>query len=301
MINKYGNWPKNYTDLKSAKIVILPVPYDGTSTWIKGADLGPKAIFEASAKMELYDIETDSEVYRQGIFTLRPIAEKGSPEKMVNQVKTEVAKHIKAGKFMVLVGGEHSVSIGSIQAQAERHKNLSVLQLDAHADLRDEYYGSKYNHGCVMARVKEICPIVQVGIRSLDISEKKKFDPKRMFFAETIKDSKNWQDQAIAKLTDKVYLTIDIDVFDPSILPSTGTPEPGGLGWYEVLSFIKKVNQKKNIVAFDVVELCPNTKEKSSDFLAAKLIYKILSYKYYPQIYLPAVGRQIKYKFTNYK
>ena len=280
MINKYGNWPKNYTDLKSAKIVILPVPYDRTSTWIKGSDKGPKAIFEASVKMELYDIETDSEVYRQGIFTLKPISENGSPERMVKRVKSEVVKHARAGKFVVLVGGEHSVSIGSIQAQAKRHKNLSVLQLDAHSDLRDEYYGSKYNHACVMARVKEICPIVQVGIRSLDISEKNNFDSKRMFFAERIKDNKNWQDQAIAKLSDKVYLTIDLDVFDPSILPSTGTPEPGGLDWYEILSFIKKVNQKKNIVAFDVVELCPNAKEKSSDFLTAKLIYKILSYKF---------------------
>ncbi len=281
MINQYGNWPKNYTNLKSAKIVILPVPYDGTSTWIKGADKGPKAVFEASTKLEFYDIETDTEVYRQGIFTLKPITEKGLPEKMVKKVKSEVAKYAK-DKFIVTLGGEHSVSIGSIRAQAEVHPGLSVLQLDAHSDLRDEYYGSKYNHACVMARIKEICPIVQVGIRSMDISEKKSFNPKRMFFAEKIKDSKNWQDQAIVKLSDKVYLTIDLDVFDPSILPSTGTPEPGGLGWYEVLSFIKKVNQKKKIVAFDAVELCPNSKEKSSDFLTAKLIYKILSYKFSP-------------------
>jgi len=284
MTNKYGNWPKNYTNLKSAKIVILPVPYDGTSTWIKGADRGPIAIFEASAKMELYDIETNSEVYRQGIFTLKPIGGKGLPEEIVKKVKSEIAKYINQGKFIVLIGGEHSVSIGSIQAQAQVHKGLSVLQLDAHSDLRDEFNGSKYNHACVMARIKEICPIVQVGIRSMDISEKNKFDQKRMFYAERIKDNKNWQDKAIAKLTDKVYLTIDLDVFDPAILPSTGTPEPGGLSWYEVLAFLRKVNRNKNIVAFDVVELCPNAKEKSSDFLVAKLIYKILSYKYYPQI-----------------
>jgi len=196
------------------------------------------------------------------------------------EVMQEVAKKYAKKKFVVLIGGEHSVSIGSVQAQTEVHKNLSVLQLDAHADLRDEYYGSKYNHGCVMARIKEICPIVQVGIRSLDISEKKNIEPSRMFYAEKIIGTKNWQDQVIAKLTDKVYLTIDLDIFDPGILPSTGTPEPGGLGWYEVLSFIKKVIQKKNVIAFDVVELCPNAKEKSSDFLAAKLIYKILSYKF---------------------
>ena len=279
MINKYGNWPKNYTDLKSAKIVILPVPYDRTSTWMKGADKGPKAVFEASTKLELYDIETDSEVYLEGIFTLKAIAGEGSPESMVKRVKSEVAKYAK-DKFIVTLGGEHSVSIGSIRAQAAAQRGLSVLQLDAHSDLRDEYNGSKYNHGCVMARIKEICPIVQAGIRSMDISEKKNFEPSRMFYAEKIINKKNWQDKAIAKLTNKVYLTIDLDVFDPSILPSTGTPEPGGLGWYEVLSFIKKVIQKKNVIAFDVVELCPNEKEKSSEFLAAKLIYKILSYKF---------------------
>jgi agmatinase len=153
--------------------------------------------------------------------------------------------------------------------------------LDAHSDLRPEYHGSKYSHASVMSRARELCPIVQVGIRSMDIIEKPFIDKTRVFFAENIHNRKDWMDKAISKLTDQVYITIDLDVFDPSILPSTGTPEPGGLGWYQILEFLKKVSKKKNIVGFDVVELCPNKNERSSDFLAAKLVYKLLSYKFY--------------------
>jgi agmatinase len=276
----FGGLPKENSELKSAKIVIVPVPYDGTSTWIKGADKGPEAIIEASANMELYDIETDSEVFQQGIFTDKPIKEKTSPEKMAEAVEKIVSRHIKNKKFTVLLGGEHSVSIGAIKAYAENYSHLTVLQLDAHLDMRDEYLGSKFSHACVMARAKELCPIVQVGVRSLDIAEKKYINPRRVFFAEKMRTQKNWQDEAIAKITSHVYITIDLDVFDPGILPSTGTPEPGGLAWYAVLEFLKEVNKKRKIVGFDVVELCPNKLEKSSDFLAAKLIYKLLSYKF---------------------
>lgn len=276
----FGELPFKKLTLAESKIVILPVPYDGTSTWIKGADKGPKAIIEASDVLELYDIETDSEVYKQNIFITQPVMEKGTPEKMVKKVKTAVAGLLKDDKFVVTLGGEHSVSIGAIQAHKEKYSDLSVLQLDAHTDLRQEYHGSKYNHACVMARAKEFCPIVQIGIRSMDIMEKPFTDKARVFFAENIYNKTEWQNLAINKLTDKIYITIDLDVFDPSILPSTGTPEPGGLGWYQVLEFLKKVSQKKQIVGFDVVELCPNKNEKSSDLLAAKLVYKLLSYIY---------------------
>ncbi len=272
--------PKQYSTLKTAKAVILPVPYDGTSTWGKGADKGPGAILEASANMELYDIETASEVYKKNIFTAKPVTEKGAPEKMVKKVETAAAEFLKKGKFVVTLGGEHSVSAGVINAYAKKFKNLSVLQLDAHSDLRPEYHGSKYNHACVMSRVRELCPIVQVGIRSMDIIEKPFIKKDRVFFAENIYNKTDWMDKAISKLTDQVYITIDLDVFDPSILPSTGTPEPGGLGWYQVLDFLKKVIKKKNVVGFDVVELAPNKNEKSSDFLVAKLVYKLLSYKF---------------------
>lgn len=274
----FGAWPKENSKLETAKIVILPAPYDGTSTWIKGADKGPAAIFEASTKLELYDIETDSEVYKQNIFTAKPVSEKGAPEKMIKEVRRAVGGFLDKDKFVVTVGGEHSVTIGVVEAYKEKYKNLSVLQLDAHADLQPEYHGSKHNHGCVMARVRELCPIVQVGIRSMSAAEKPFIDKERVFLAENIYNKTDWQDKAMAKLTNQVYITIDLDAFDPSVLPSTGTPEPGGLGWYRVLEFLKKVSREKEIVGFDIVELCPNEKEKSSDFIAAKLIYKLLSY-----------------------
>ena len=231
--------------------------------------------------MELYDIETDSEVYKKNIFTAKPIIENGQPEKMVEKVKSAAGKFLKQNKFIVTLGGEHSVTVGAVQAYADKYKNLSVLQLDAHSDLRPEYHGSKYSHASVMSRARELCPIVQVGIRSMDIIEKPFIDKTRVFFAENIYNKTDWMNKAISKLTDQVYITIDLDVFDPSVLPSTGTPEPGGLSWYQVLEFLKKVSKKKNIVGFDIVELCPNKNERSSDFLAAKLVYKLLSYKFY--------------------
>ena len=279
----FGDLPKENSTLETAKVVILPVSYDGTSTWGKGAAKGPAAIIEASANMELYDIETDSEVYKKNIFTAKPVTEKSSPKKMVEKVKQTVDEFLKQEKFVVIIGGEHSVTTGAVSAYAEKFKNLSVLQLDAHSDLRPEYLGSKYSHASVMSRVRELCPIVQVGIRSMDIIEKPLIDKNRVFFAEDIYDKTNWQNQAINKLTNKVYITIDLDAFDPSIMPSTGTPEPGGLGWYQALEFLKKVVKQKNVVGFDVVELCPNKNERSSDFLAAKLIYKLLSYKFSKQ------------------
>ena len=279
-ITKYGNLPEENSKLETAKIVVLPVPYDGTSTWIKGADKGPAALFEASTKLELYDIETDSEVYKQNIFTAPAVREKRTPEKMVEKVKQTVAEYLAMDKFVVTIGGEHSVTIGAVRAYRKKYENLTVLQLDAHTDLQNEYHGSKYNHGCVMARVREVCPIVQVGIRSLDIKEKPFLEKDRVFFAHEIYDKADWQEKAVGKLTDQVYVTIDLDVFDPAFLPSTGTPEPGGLDWYQVLALLKKVSREKEIVGFDVVELCPNKNEKFSDFTAAKLVYKLLSYKF---------------------
>lgn len=276
----YGGIPLKFRNKKEAKIVIIPVPYDGTSTWIKGADRGPEAIIEASANMELYDIETDNEVYKQGIYTDKPIAEKSSPEKIVKAVEKKVNNFIEKNKFTVLIGGEHSISIGSIKAHAENFKDLTILQLDAHSDLRDSYENSKCSHACVMARAKDHCPAVQVGIRSMDKLEKKSLSKNKVFFAEQIRNNKNWIDQVVNNLSSKVYLTLDLDVFDPSIMPSTGTPEPGGLYWYEILDLLKKVIEKKELVGFDIVELCPNKYNKAPDFLASKLIYKILSYKF---------------------
>jgi len=276
----FGYLPEEYSTVENAGIVIIPVAYDGTSTWMKGADEGPAAIIEASTNMELYDIETDSEVYKRGIFTEETIGGDITTREMIDSVQDIVRYYLEQDKFTVVIGGEHSVSIGSITAHAERYDKLTVLQLDAHADLRPEYNGSKYNHACVMARAKELCPIGQVGVRSMSADEKESSDMSRMFLARDIHDNTDWIDKAISKLSDNIYITIDLDAFDPSIMPSTGTPEPGGLLWYEVLSFLKAVSKNRNVVGFDVVELCPDGNNKAPDFLAAKLIYKLLSYKF---------------------
>ncbi|CCZ10199.1 MULTISPECIES: agmatinase [Culturomica] len=276
----YGGLDNEFTSYKDAKIVVLPVPYDGTSTWLKGADKGPDAILEASANMELYDIETDSEVYTQGIATLDPVTESSSPEAMSDAVEMQVDTLLKDKKFPVLLGGEHSVSIGSIRAFAKHYEDFSVLQLDAHSDMRDSYEGSDHNHACIMARAKEMASVAQVGIRSSCIEEKHNIDPDRIFYAHEIKESSNWMYDVSEKLSDNVYVTIDLDVFDPAYMPSTGTPEPDGLTYREVMNFLKLINERHNIIGLDVVELCPNETNKAPDFLASKLIYQILSMKF---------------------
>lgn len=279
----YGGIPELYSTSETSAIVIIPVPYDETSTWLKGADKGPDAILEASANLELYDIETNSEVYLKGIYTAPAVIEKNSPEKMVSAVKGVVKEFLLKNKFIVVLGGEHSVSIGSIQAFAESFKNISILQIDAHSDLREEYHNTAYNHACVMARARELCPIVQVGIRAADVSEINSIDGTRMFYGHSLRNNPDWMSQAINKLTENVYLTIDLDALDPSVMPSTGTPEPGGMTYWEIIDFIKLVIEKRNLVGFDVVELCPNENNKAPDFLASKLIYQILSFKFYKQ------------------
>jgi len=275
----FGDLPEEYSALENARVVVIPVPFDRTSTWLKGADKGPAAIIEASAHMELYDIETDSEVYKKGIFTAEPLDGQQLPEDMVEMVAEQVQKYLENDKFVVVVGGEHSISIGSARAHVAKNAGITVLQLDAHSDLRDEYKGSRYNHACAMARIAELCPIVQVGIRSMDSSEKKALDTSRVIFAREISTNKSWVEKVLSKLSEKVYITIDLDVFDPSIMPSTGTPEPGGLLWYDVLGLMRTVFENRNVVGFDIVELCPDERNKAPDFLAAKLIYKLLGYK----------------------
>jgi agmatinase len=263
-----------------SRIIIVPVPYDETSTWMKGADKGPEAIMEASVNLEFYDIETDSEVHLFGIHTVEPIIEKRSPEELVNAVYSKVISLLKQEKFPVVVGGNHTVSIGSARAFSHHFKNLSILQLDAHSDLRQEYEGSPYNHACAMARMREVAPVIQVGIRSMSREEASDADWERIFTAYELFDDKTKYQKAIDKLTENVYITIDLDVFDPSLIPSTGTPEPGGPGYLEIMNFLKEVIWKKNVVGFDVVELCPAPSNRAPDFVAAKIIYQLLSYKF---------------------
>lgn len=277
----FGDFTPEEMCYQSAAIAILPVPYDGTSTWIKGADLGPKALLEASYNLEFYDIETRTEVYKRGIATLEPVTEAASPEAMADAVERRMEQILLDGKFPVLIGGEHSVSIGAFRAMARRYPNLSILQLDAHSDMRDEYEGSPYNHACVMARAKELTPhITQVGIRSSAREEQHNICPDRTFYAHDIVGQEGWQERVSQQLTDAVYVTIDLDVLDPAYMPSTGTPEPGGLSYREVITLLRRVIKEHRVVGLDVVELCPNPTAKASDFLAAKLIYQFLSELY---------------------
>lgn len=276
----YAGIPEEFAKLEKAKVVLIPVPYDGTSTWQKGADKGPKAFLDASENMELYDIETDTEVYQQGVFLADAVTENSSPEAMVDAVHQATKRYIKKNKFVTIFGGEHSISIGTIRAFNEMYPNLTVLQLDAHADLRKEYEGSKCNHACAVYEASQTTNLIQVGIRSMDAIEKTVMDEDKTYFAHEMVEDSTWMDSAIDQMTDNVFITIDLDVFDPSIMPSTGTPEPGGLLWYETLDFLRQIFEEKNVVGFDIVELCPNKDEKSSDFLAAKLYYKMLSYKF---------------------
>jgi agmatinase len=268
-----------YGYLESA-IIILPVPYDETSTWMRGADKGPDAILKASVNLEFFDIETSSEAHKAGINTVDPVLEKETPAKLVDAVYERISAILADNKFPVLIGGNHTVPIGAIKAFSEHFDNLSILQLDAHADLRQEYEGSEFNHACAMARAREYAPIVQVGIRSMSESELPYIERDRIFYSHELFYDKGLYSKAIDKLTENVYITIDLDVFDPSIMPSTGTPEPGGPQYFELLHFLRDVIKNRNVVGFDVVELCPSETNKSPDFIAAKIIYQLLSYRF---------------------
>jgi agmatinase len=277
--NNFGGLSDGFS-IDSKQIVVLPVPFDKTTTYQQGADLGPAALIEASRNLELYDIETDSEVYRRGIYTAPMIEEENSLD-MLRVAYEEALRFLRMGKFVVTLGGEHSISAAPIRAHAEFCGPLSVLQFDAHADLADAYEGNPLSHASVMARVKEISHverIVAVGIRSMSAEEKKTVNRENTFFAHDLHDNDHWMEKVIGRLTDRVYVTFDLDAFDSSLMPSTGTPEPGGLFWHQATKLLKKVAQKKQIVGFDIVELSPLPGLKAPDFLSAKLLYKLLSY-----------------------
>ncbi len=276
----YAGIPAQYATSENSKIVLIPVPFDGTSTWQKGADKGPEAFLHASENMELYDIETETEVYKHGIFLAEPILENSSAEAMVTAVYKRTKDYILRNKFVTIFGGEHSISIGTIRAFNDCFEDLSVLHIDAHADLRKSYEGSAYNHACAVHEASQTTNLVQVGIRSMDISETDYMDDDKTFFAHEMASDEYWMDNALDALGENVFITFDLDALDPSIMPATGTPEPGGMLWYETLEFLRKVFSERNVVGFDIVELCPKKDDKSSDFLAAKLYYKMLSYKF---------------------
>ena len=276
----FGGLAEEFIGYEKARAVVLPVPFDLTTSWMSGASQGPRALIEASGYLELYDIETRSEVYQQGIFTDEEVAATSSMD-LNEKVYERVRRHIQADKFVVTLGGEHSVAFGSAKAHTERYPKSSILHLDAHTDRREEFEDNKFSHACTLHRIAELnSDIVSVGIRSLDVTELQYLDKKKVFYAEDIFHSMDWIGQVLELLQPDVYLTFDLDVFDPAIMPSTGTPEPGGLYWYPVLHLLRAVTKARNLVGCDVVELSPNALNKAPDFLAAKLVYKILSYKF---------------------
>lgn len=259
--------------------MLVTVPYDGTSTWGKGADKGPALFLDASENMELYDIETGTEPYLNGVYMAGEISENSTPEAMTEAVYQKTKELLgNEDKLFTLFGGEHSVSIGSIRAVGEKYDNLTVLQLDAHTDLRPDFHGSTSNHACAVFEASQKHNLVQVGIRSMDVEEMEYVPKGQCFWAHEIATNPNWIDDVLAKVSGNVYITIDLDAFDPSIAPSTGTPEPGGLAWYPTLELLKKVFEKCNVVAFDIVELMDSPMAKPTAFLSAKLYYKMLAY-----------------------
>lgn len=280
----FGGKDNDLTMFKNAKAVIVPVPYGKTVTYRKGTEKGPSAILKASDKMELFDEELNKEIYSVGINTLSPLKVADlKPEKMVSTVENKVSDILKQDKLPVLLGGEHSVTIGAVRAAKKRYKDLSILYFDAHCDLRDSYKGSRYNHACVARRLIEMANVIEVGTRSLSKKEfmfLKSAGLKIINMSDIMKRS-DWYNIVKGYLSNDIYITIDLDVFDPSIMPSVGTPEPGGIGWYEFLKGIRNIIGGKKIAGFDVVELSPIKDMIAADFMVARLIYKILGYIFF--------------------
>jgi len=274
---------EQYSSFDSARVIVLPVSYEGTVSYGTGTGAGAMAIVDASRNMELYEEETGTEVYKIGINTLPEFTARATPEAMMSDLHAYTTDLLKTGKFLCMLGGEHSVSAPIIKAHNERYENLSVLQIDAHADLRDTYDGTPHSHASIMARVvKDMhIPAVQVGIRSISGDEARSLKeglPTQIFWARDIVGRTDWIDDAIDSLTENVYLTIDIDGLDPSIMPTTGTPEPGGLGWYETLALLRRLAEKKRVVGMDLVEYSYFENYDAPAFLCSKLIYKTLAY-----------------------
>lgn len=281
---RFAGVEDEHADYEKAKAVIVPVPLERTTTYARGTHKGPSAIIEASRNMETYDEELQVETYRQvGIATLEPMeTAEGSLENVLAHIHAAVAGVLQDGKLPVLLGGEHSLTPPAVSAAARKHSDLSVLQIDAHADLRESYQDNRNSHACAMRRVLETCPAVQVGIRSL--SKEEAADLPRLntsvFWAKDLVDrpAEDWAEQVVAALSPHVYLTLDLDGLDPSIMPATGTPEPGGLSWEQVTTLLRVVAVRRDIVGMDVVELLPTSGLHAADFLAAKLIYRALGY-----------------------
>ena len=280
---EFGGTTPTTTDFDTARVVILPVPLDRTTTYVPGTRNGPHEILVASSHMELWDEETETDVHSVGIFTLPemefPFATMDEVIREIRRVATEL---VARGKFPVVLGGEHSITAPIVAALAAKHPGLSVLQLDAHADLRDSYMGTPHNHACAMRRVLEYARCTQVGVRSLSTEEAAAVPtlPTEIFYDFNMRQREDWIERVVDSLGDTVYVTVDCDAFDPAIMPAVGTPEPGGLSWYEMLALLRRVIEGRRVVGCDIVELCPMPGNIAPNFLCAKLLYKILSYRF---------------------
>lgn len=271
--------PEDFSRFDRSKVVVLPVPYESTTSYQAGTRDAPHEIIWASRNVELYDEELEKEIYKIGIHTLdEMIPVLGNADAMMEELYAVSRQIVQAGKFQVTLGGEHAITSPIVKAHLERWPSMAVLQIDAHADLRDEFEGSKHSHASALRRVVEMCPVVHVGIRNISFEEVQAL-PKlksKIFYMKDIEKDPEWFVKVVDELPEHVYFTIDVDGMDPSIMPSTGTPEPGGLTWKNVMDLTKEVTHRRNIVGFDVVELCPQAGIKAPVFLCAKLIYKIL-------------------------
>ncbi|MEW5701326.1 MAG: agmatinase [Candidatus Zixiibacteriota bacterium] len=263
----------------TARVVVIPVAYDGTTSYRAGTKYGPAAIIAASREVETYDPVTKRDIAEIGIATVDEIeAEAEGPGAMVDTVERVIAGHLAVGKYCVMLGGEHSITTGAVRAHTAKYPDLTVLQIDAHADMRDTYQGSKWSHACAMRRVRELCPAVSVGIRnvSADCHATIERDHLPIFWSRDCVGKTDWYQAALKPLSKHVYITIDLDGLDPSIMPAVGTPEPGGLLWQETLDFLRLVFAQKTVVGFDVVELSPIPGLHAPDFLAARLVAEML-------------------------
>ena len=277
------------TTYQDAKVVILPIPYEKTTTYRKGCQYGAEAIIKASDQLEAYDIELGKETCQEiGIHTTEAVAStidrpNLTPEEMIEITTMRVGELISDGKFAIALGGEHSITAGVVKAyQQKLSESFTVIQIDAHGDMRHSYEGSIYNHACVMRRVLDMdLPTLPIGIRAICLEEAELIKAKKIpvIWAKDIYRDKNWIEKAIANITtEKVFITIDLDGLDPSLMPGVGTPEPGGLNWYELNQFLRQVFEKHRVIGCDIMELAPTSDSVVSEFIAAKLVYKIAGY-----------------------
>jgi agmatinase len=292
-VGEFGGTTPTTTDFHNARVVILPIPLDRTTSYVPGTRNGPHEILVASSHMELWDEETGTDVHSIGIYTLPEMEFPfGTMDEVVREIRRVASELVSRGKFPLVLGGEHSITPAVVAAVAAKHPGLSVLQLDAHADLRESYLGTPHSHACAIRRTLDFAPTTQVAIRSLSTEEAAAVPSlrTRIFYDYNMRDDPAWMDRVVDSLSDTVYITIDVDGFDPAIMTATGTPEPGGLSWHEALQLLRRVIERRNVVGCDIVELAPMGGNVAPNFLCAKLIYKILSYRFGREVGAGAVA-----------